>query len=229
MTRRGPGLSPFRHTGHGSVVHTAGSTARPQSRGVPDGRRRSAAGHHAGEDAQGPHPPALHRRHPGGGARRPGGRLLPRPRRRPEAARRGLRQPHQDDDLAGHLLHHRAGHRLGAAGGPGRPRRRPGARLLHHDVDVRPRDRARRRQPRAAGILTAGRRRLRGAARAGGRHDRLPARPHPDHAGVPARRGVGALDAARRAAHRLRGPGARGHRPAGRRCAAWPCSWAPST
>ena len=96
--------------------------------------------------------------------------------------------------------------------------------LLHRDVDGRPDHRAGRRQHPAARCRPAAQRRRTGRGREGGQrrgrdHDRVPARHHPDHAGLPADRRDRAADAVRRAAHRLRRAGASA--PPGRRsCAA---------
>ena len=124
----------------------------------------------------------------------------------------------QDDDRAGHLLHDRAGHRLGAQGRDRRQGRRPGLRLLPGHVDVRARDRPRRRQPDPPRQRHApdgdrcgqGRRTRREGARVR-RPAGLRSGHHPGHAVLVADRRQRAAGAVRRAARRLRAAG-HGHR-----------------
>ena len=94
-----------------------------------------------------PHPLALHRRHRRGVRRRRCRHPGTRGRQERRRAGHDVRRPDQDDDRAGHLLHDRAGHWLGAQSRHGRQGRRALVRLLPGDVDVRARDRPRRRQP----------------------------------------------------------------------------------
>ena len=142
---------------------------------------------------------------------------LARGRRGAEAARHGVRGAHQDDDRADHLLHDRRGRRLDRQGCDRRQDRRAGAAVLHGDVDVRARDRPRRRQhhpPRRGpehGELD-----LRGGRR--GQDDRgVPPRHHPDDLLLGVRRRERPAGAVHRAARRLRAAG-HGRRRASRSC-----------
>ncbi len=158
---------------------------------------------------EGPYALPLHRRHRGGagGGRRRSG--IPRAREGAQAPRHRVREPDQDDDLAGHLLHDRARYRFDPAGRQGGPGRRARTGLLPLDVHDRAGDRAGGRQHPPAGHRP-GPHRTRALRGAGGRvDDGVPARDHPDHALLAARRRQRALDAVRRAARRIRGPGAR--------------------